>query len=259
MPKTGSQQAKSPATTPAPTPPVMSEAKKPPLGLQGWVQVLAALSAVLVVLTPVIYFNGRAFHDGWYDHFHLDPSMFPLDTAGMLTEGAIAWGDGLAAIVSAVTHVSVWIWLRVASVLLGGALLGAGFVWIHKLLETKRNKKSAPKRWPKIGELGKQLLSTLLVMGVSAAAIYVLVFGLIFVMALLSAPFYELGKHQASLAAQGNFSDRPTITAKISTTEHVKRQEMECGTQFCALWGEGHASVAPVSAIEWGDAPPPDK
>lgn len=260
MPKSGSQQQKNLTPTPASTITTPPSPHKPPLGLQGWVQVLAALSAILVLLTPVIYFNGRAFHDGWYDYFHLDQAMFPLDTAGMLMEGAIAWGDGLAAIMSAVTRVGIWAWLRVGSVVLLGALIGGGSIWIYEIRQArwaKLKNKPVQKHSPKIGGFLRRLLSPILVMGISAAAIYVLVFGLIFVMAMLSAPFYQLGRHQASLTAKGNFSDMPTVIAKKSTTENVKRQEMGCGAQFCALWGDGHASVAPVSAISWGDAPAP--
>lgn len=44
------------------------------------VTTLTVLSLILVVLTPAIYFCGRAFHDGWYEALRLDSGMFPSDT-----------------------------------------------------------------------------------------------------------------------------------------------------------------------------------
>lgn len=217
------------------------------------------LVAFLVLITPIVYFNGRVFHDGWYSHFHLDPAMFPLDTAGTLTWGAIAWGNGLIAIVTTMKQVELGRWLLPMSLIGGGAVLGSLVAWggdIWKRSRAERGKLPTSKFWQKVRLLASRIFLPILMMGISAAAIYVFIFVLMFVLAIMSAPFFALGETAAKKAALNDFSDMPMATVKTQTSS-VQLREMGCGPQFCALWGNKHASVAPVSAITWGEAPAP--
>ena len=46
---------------------ITPEPGKRPSRLQGAIQVFTALLLFFVVMTPITYFVGRAYHDGWYD------------------------------------------------------------------------------------------------------------------------------------------------------------------------------------------------
>ena len=222
------------------------------------VQILVGL---LVLITPVFYFNGRAFHDGWYNYLHLDQAMFPLDTPGMLTEGAIAWADGLVAIVTTMKQVELSRWVLPLSLIGGGILLGTLIGWGRDKWIASRAKHddqpiSAVLQRTRVFAI--RFLVPLLMTGFSVGALYVFLFVLMFALAMMSAPFYALGAAAAQKAASNDFSDMPIATIKTPTSI-VQLREMTCGPQFCALWGNKHASVAPVSAITWGEASAPGK
>lgn len=95
------------------------------------IQWLTAASLFFVVMTPVIYIMGRAYHDGWYGYLKLDQSMFPLDTAGMLTEGGMALTQGFG-------ELSHWFggslrqWLILLFVIIVGGVIWAIFAMLIK-------------------------------------------------------------------------------------------------------------------------------
>jgi len=222
-------------------------------------QLLTAVSLFFVVMTPVAYFAGRAYHDGWYDALHLDQGMFPLDTAGMMTEGFVAAGDAAAKLAKAAVAAILAHWFLLIVIILAGGLIGACFRWInHRVSESiaKQTKKASDDHDGKKRGLAFLTITPTIVLLLIGLVLYELVFGFILGYTILTQPFYQLGKYEAKQASANDFKQSPIVTVK-SDKGDVARREIGCGPQFCALWGEGHASFAPVSDITWGDAPPP--
>jgi len=229
--------------------------------LQTGTQILTLVSLLFVAMTPVTYFNGRAFHDGWYAYLHLDQQMFPLDTAGMLTQGAVAWGDALAELITATLETIATHWLALLLMIFSGALIWAVFAWLNRKMDEGGKKKK--QRPVKIRSRFAKLSSPILSRAIFLILALLLGFEVISLMTLgfaaLSLPFYQLGRYEAKKAAAINFEKDPLVVVKSAKGDVLELRELGCGPQFCALWGNGHASTAPLSAIVWSDSPPPDK
>jgi ABC-type Fe3+ transport system permease subunit len=235
------------------------EPGKPPSRLQSAIQLFTALSLFFVVMTPITYFIGRAYHDGWYDELGLDGSLFPLDTASMLTQGFEVAGDGFGKLaVASFQAVASHSLVLLSFVLIAGLTIGA-LKWMQQRSDERRASK--PKK-PTQDQQAKQrsfrfhttnaILTVLLVF----FAFYEVVFGFSLGVAILTQPFYLLGKDEAKQFADKGFNLSPMVTAK-SPTGDVPRREIGCGPAYCALWGDGHASQAPIASVGWADAPPP--
>jgi hypothetical protein len=229
--------------------------------LQTGTQILTLLSLLFVVITPVTYFNGRAFHDGWYAYLHLDQQMFPLDTAGMLTQGAVAWGDALAELIGATLKSIGSHWFVLLLMIFSGALVWSVFAWFNrKMCEGgKRRKRRLAKPKGRLSALASPVFSRAvilaLVLFLSIEVISLMTLGF----AALSLPFYQLGGYEAKKAVAVNFEKEPLVLVKSPKGDIMELRELGCGPQFCAFWGNGHASTAPLSAIMWSDSPPPEK
>jgi len=212
-------------------------------------------------MTPVTYIAGRAYHDGWYDRLHLDQSMFPLDTAGMLTEGAIAIEDGFGKVATAALQAVGNHWFVVLLIVVGGGLIWAALAPIFQKLDEDRadRKKALPKRHrPILRWLSMSALPRIALVSIFGFAIYECIAAVTLVFTLLTLPFVQLGSYEAGLAVSKDFKESPMVTVK-SPKGDVQRREIGCGPAFCALWGDRHASYAPVSAITWADSPSPSK
>lgn len=192
------------------------------------VQILVAL---LVLITPVVYFNGSAFHEGWYEYFRLDPAMFPLDTPGTLTWGTVAWADLLLKIVTTLKQVELSRWLLPMSLVGGGAVTGSLMAWGHdswKLSRAKRGNQPTSESLKKFRLVAIRLVLPIVAMVLFAVAIYALIFAVMLVLAIMSGPFYALGVEAAQKAALNGFPDRPVVIV-TTQTRAVEQREIACG------------------------------
>lgn len=237
------------------------EPGKSPSLAQLAIQVFTAVSLFLVVMTPIIYCIGRAYHDGWYSELNLDGSLFPLDTASMLTQGFMVAAGGLAKLALATLHaLAVHFFLLLCVAVTAGMTL-AGCRWMgHRLDEKVAGK---PKRSDQDQRAWQRsprflIISSFLVVLLALCACYEAIFGLSLVAALFTQPFYQLGREDAAQLVAKGFNLSPMVTVK-SPNGVVQRREITCGPAFCALWGEGHASQAPIAMVGWADAPSPGK
>ena len=248
----GTHEAVKPSVTPDPG--------KPIARIQTATQWLTAASFFFVVMTPVIYIMGRAYHDGWYAYLNLDQGMFPLDTPGMLAEGFVALADGLGRLLKGDGEL-LHHWFLLLLVVVAGGFVWALFAHLNQLLDEDRpgRKKDQAKqkvtftRW-----LMWSAFPRVALLAIFGFAIYELIAATALVFLSLTQPLVALGKYEASQAAANDFKTAPVVTLK-SPQGDVKLREIGCGPQFCALWGDKHASYAPVSAVSWGDAPAPIK
>ena len=224
-------------------------------------QILGVLSVLLVLLTPVAYLNGRAFHDGWYAYFKLDPYMFPLDTAGILQNAPTAWVNGILALAHiAITGiVAHWGYTTLYLVLLiliwrtGGSLLS------HlKRSQTRRRAETNQQRRSLLRRVLWWIAEPLIGLGISVGALYIMLYGLSMVVILLILPFELVGRHEAKLEVERHFQNMPVVTLKSPKGDQADYHIIGCGPQFCGVFGEGHAITVPVSAITWAISSPPD-
>jgi ABC-type Fe3+ transport system permease subunit len=234
---------------------------KPPSRLQTAIQVFTALSLFFVVMTPITYFVGRAYHDGWYDALGLDGSLFPLDTATMLTQGFMVAENGFGKLATASLQAVGAHFVLLVSVLLTAALTWAVFKWLeHRLDERSASKAKKPAQDQHVRQKSLRFLiiNAILTALLVVFSFYEVVFGVWLLGALITEPFYQLGKYDAKQIAAKGFTLSPMVTVK-SPTGDVKRREIGCGPAYCALWGDGHASQAPIASVGWADAQPPAK
>lgn len=240
---------------------IAAESGKPPSRLQVVILWLTAMSLFWVVMTPVTYFIGRAFHDGWYEALHLDPGMFPLDTASMLIQGFVAEGEALAKLAGGISQVLVTHGVLLLALLAIGALTWGAIMWLGHWADDRRArqpKKSAKPDGTQRRSLGSLIFTAVLMLLLFAFSFYELVFGLTLGYALVTLPFYKLGQYEANQLASTDFVKKPTVTVKTQTGD-MQLRELGCGPIFCALWANKHASFAPSSTITWGDGSVPDR
>jgi hypothetical protein len=234
---------------------------KPPSRLQVAILWLTAISLFWVVMTPITYFVGRAYHDGWYDELGLDGSLFPLDTASMLTQGFVVAEDGFTRLEVASLHALVAHFFLLLSVAVTAALTWAICKWMQHRLEAQgvnKPKKPAQDQHVRQRSLRYLMTNALLTALLVVLFFYQVVSILSLAGALIIQPFYQLGKYEAKQIATRDFNLSPMVTVK-SPTGDVKRREIGCGPAYCALWGDGHASQAPIASVGWADALPPAK
>lgn len=239
--------------------PTTPETVKPLSRIPSAVQIFTAVSLFLVVMTPIAYLNGRAFHDGWYGALKLDQAMFPLDTQSMLIEATLAWEDGLSVLFVAIGKAIMTHWWQLILMIVVDSLLIAGFIFALNWWDSRRAKRSGKPTQPKkplIRRAVARILSPLIVLGISVSAIYVAIFCLTLVIAALILPFAQVGHYEAKKEVASNFADMPMVTIKTAKGD-VQRREIATGPQFFAVWGDGHASFFPVSQVAWGDADAP--
>ena len=104
------------------------------------VQILTALSLFFVVMAPIAYVNGRAYHDGWYDALHLDQAMFPLDAQGTTTQAMVAWEVAFSAMFSGTAKAFAAHWLPVFVGLAADFVMIVGFAWLIERWDDQRKK-----------------------------------------------------------------------------------------------------------------------
>lgn len=236
-----------------------TEPSKPPSRSQTAIQWLTAASLFFVVMTPVIYIMGRAYHDGWYAYLNLDQSMFPLDTAGMLTEGGMALTQGVG-VLSHGHGGGLGQWLVLLLIIIVGGVIWAIFALIVKDLtnDGTKKKKDPDKHTNSFFQwLLTSALPRIALLALFGFTIYEFIAAVALVFITLTQPFVFLGKYEAGKSAAVDFNHSPVVTVK-SPQGDAKFREIGCGPQFCALWKDKHASYAPISAITWGDSPAPD-
>lgn len=234
---------------------------KPPSTLQTTIQLFTAISLFFVIMTPVMYLAGRAYHDGYYNALQLDQSMFPLDNAGTLTEGAIALGMGFGKLATALIEVIGHHWLVMLSIVVSGGLVWAGFASLFRRMDEERagrKKKTVEGKKSAWSWFLKSALPRVAVIALAGFALYEFIIGLTLVYVLLTQPFIVLGKMEAQSEMDNDFARFATVKVKTPAGDESLR-EISCGPQFCALWKDKHASYAPVSTITWADAPTSDK
>lgn len=223
---------------------------------------LTVLSLILVVLTPVIYFCGRAFHDGWYEALRLDPSMFPLDTAGMLMEGAIAWGDVLSASAKALTEaIKRYPWqlpLLILGLSISWVLITKAGRWLDRIGAKGKAKRARP-FLSKMAQVFGSLIKPMFVLTLGFLVLFEFVFGMTSMFGLIVMPFYRMGQHEAKAAIAKGFIQSPKAIMKNPTGSSVELREIGCGPQFCGLWDKDHAVTVPVSALTWSESPKPEQ
>ncbi|RUL65787.1 hypothetical protein EKH79_03485 [Dyella dinghuensis] len=232
----------------------------PSTRLQRTVQIFTAVTLFFAMMTPVTYFIGRAYHDGWYDYLHLDQGMFPLDTSGMLIDGIEAWGDTVGLLANAVGKMLRVHWLWLIFLMASGGLIWSAFAYFFERLGNKRAKQKVEPTGHVESQRRRPLAAVflrLLVIFLIFCFVYELIFGLTLAFALLTVPFFRLGAHEARIAADNNFKNAPVVTVKLPNGDLSEQREIGCGPQFCALWGSGYASTVPLSAITWVESSPP--
>lgn len=216
-------------------------------------QKLAVFTALLIALTPIIYLNGRGFHDGWYRYLNLDGTMFPVNTADMLAMGGRAWIDGLSEIVTRVfAHIHGYEWVIVLMII-SAAFVIAGFqLWSDHVQRKMAQKKKKPEivriwwhRW-----IRRSALWTLtLAWGVMA--VFMVIVSIPLGLGVMIAPFASLGRHEVKQEIANNFRDLPILTLKMPDGNTVNLPEIGCGPAYCAAWNNDRAITVPVSAVTW--------
>lgn len=232
-----------------------------PVQRQSARQILGALSVLLVLLTPVAYLNGRAFHDGWYAYFKLDPYMFPLDTAGILHNAPTAWVNGIFALAhilatGLIAHLGYVVLYLLFVVLVWRA---GGWLLSHlKRREGRHHAETTGQRRSLLRRVLWWIAEPLMGLGISVGALYIMLYGLSMVVILLILPFELVGRHEAKLEVERHFQNMPVVTLKSPKGDQADYHIIGCGPQFCGVFGEGHATTVPISAITWAVSSPPD-
>jgi hypothetical protein len=214
-------------------------------------------------MAPIAYVNGRAYHDGWYDALQLDQSMFPLDVQGTTSQALVAWAAAISTMFTGVAHGLASHWLVALFGFATDFLLIAAFIWLLERSDN-RGRKQADVPVNQEKSLSRRVLDRasqpFLMLGLLAAVGFALTACLMIVISGLVLPFSKVGGDQAKHEVAINFADRPMMHVKFPDGERMMR-EIACGPQFCAFWDidkTDRAIVAPVSAVIWGEAPPPD-
>ncbi|WP_445147308.1 hypothetical protein [Dyella sp. Tek66A03] len=221
---------------------------------------LLASSIFLAVLTGIGYLNGTAFREGYYSYFNLDPTMFPLDNAGTITMGFRAWGEGLSAVLMALFSSAGKHW---SGILLTLAFVGFSYGSLEYLIVWQRRRKghaAAPPEdeRPRLFKWMRKCFAWTALLGMFSATLLASLLAVTLSIGLLISPFEKLGRYEAKHEAGDQFKHHALVIIKSPGGVSGEYRKIACGPQFCALWGTGHATTVPVTAITWAESPPPE-
>jgi hypothetical protein len=238
-----------------PPPPAAPLTDTSPSRLQLATQWFAVISAFLVVMTPVAYISGRGFHDAWYGYFHLNGDMFPLDTVNMMTMGYEAWSEQGGWMSERLANVIILHTFRMLMAFVG-FILFSGVAGLLARLWERRDKQSAPHDL-KPALLPGGLFAQVFLNGhlFNVAIAWVMVMWLVSVLTLEAS--VAMGTYDARAGAYSGFKYEPSVIVKSQDGTMQTFRLMECGPQFCALWGSDHAVMVPVASVLWAESSKP--
>lgn len=223
---------------------------------------LAAWTLVVAIATPLGYLSGRGYHDGWYEYFNLDPEMFSVDTAGVLHLAAVAWINLMGVVLQGLwatikEHWFVLVLYLVFCVLLWNTL-NKGVDYLRARAKG-RETKEPPKKKPAVEWVLRVVGEPVLGMSLSIGGAGMAVLLFVSLLALFMQPFVWVGAHHAKEQVEGGFKDVPVIALKAADGKMANYHLIGCGPQFCGVWGKDHATMVPLSDIQWGESAPPNE
>jgi len=224
------------------------------------IQQLLASSLFLAALTAIVYLNGNAFRAGYYSYFRTDSAMFPLDSAGTVSMGFRAWGEGFAAVVLTLFRSGAAHRIGIAMFLI---LAGFCYATLDHLIALRQRQlerdDSAPPE-PNRSSISRWLRKCFgwtALFSVSGAIVCAALLATTLSFGLLILPFEQLGRYEAKHDAADQFKYRAQVSVKSPSGVGGIYRIISCGPQFCTLWGNEHATTVPVSVIVWAESPPP--
>lgn len=210
------------------------------------------ISITALVLTPLFYMAGKAYHDGYLAFFKLETSMFPLDTYTTFSTATIAL---IYAIVEILTGTQAIFSAHYGVIISIYALAVAGlFMFRHLGRRASREHKTSPPSKSisystafiikEIGECALWILMpgymTYLTMVVVAAFLLLLI-----------GPFNHIGKLQAQKNLFSEFKNSPVVNITSRNGIRENYRVIECSTLFCALYARDVVITVPVSEMKW--------
>lgn len=236
----------------------------------------------LAILAGGFLFTGRAYRLSYYAHLHLNGSVFPDDAQARSFDAVIAWGDVVTSLISLISRTVARHHL---GMVLGPTL---GLLLFVVTLAVIRD---APRWtiWRKVSPAGKRRRMTGLIallrgpgrmvlaflrwiappkekfrlverfyqamLGLYGAYVFLVLVGLVFVALVL--PFQHAGEDAASRDAKDGFSGQPDVALVLDGKAASSFKLVECGADFCALFGGGHAITVPKDQIKLAVSAPP--
>jgi len=248
--------------------------------MKGWASVMPASAMwpiAAAFLAGVFFLTGRIYRISYLRHFHLEPSLFPDDLSARAVYAVAGWANVYGFFTEATS--GYWSGHMVLSIL-GPTLALLAFAFILAVWRTLvrfvplyASRMSSP-LWlsrPARG-VGRWLLSMLrwlfpneaawhsveiarrFIVGALGTYLVILALGLLLVLSLR--PFQLAGERVAARSASSMFVDSAVVRLWEGGKERSYRL-MECGPTYCALFGDGHAVVVPMSEVKRLDGPAP--
>jgi hypothetical protein len=210
------------------------------------------VATFVAVATPVFYLNGRAFHDGYLEHLHLVPSMFPADVQDTFICAARAWLEESNALLGTVAKAIRAHWGVV--LLLPITLVTVLSATAHYVIYRAANSKLQAKKRFGIPKILRSILTPVLAVLFSAYTIYTFVAVIGALLILSIAPFAQVGADIAAQDIARGFPESPVVEVTPPHSQTATYRIIECSDKFCGLYKSGQISITPISSIIWATA-----
>lgn len=204
---------------------------------------------------PLLYLNGSAYHEGYLSQLGLVPSMFPLDTAGTLTHGVLAWYIGLAKGVTFIAEFEARSLWKVGLAFLFASLLTGTWLWLAQKKTVKENKPTPEKKQQSdkssFLQWASKVRNSAFYIFLTGYGFIVLSFSLTLMISALVIPFLNVGKSVATEELAKKFLRSPIAHMAMGSEAKRPYRIIQCSESFCALYTEGSIVTVPISKIEF--------
>ncbi|UUC47946.1 hypothetical protein NOX82_18775 [Pseudomonas citronellolis] len=204
---------------------------------------------------PILYLNGKAYHDAYLGYFKLEPSMFPQDTASTLISAVIGWFHAMLAGLKGVLglleqHYGLVLGMALVIVL----IMAPMSVMLTRLGKRLDSRRSASRQNRLLSEYVKEAGLYLFWLFTVSYSVFALMFMIALLLSLSISPFYAIGKKVAAEDLKAGFVNAPRVELSDPKGRSGDFRIIECSSMFCALYASGRAVVVPVSAIDWAES-----
>ncbi|MEN5062131.1 hypothetical protein [Luteimonas sp. TWI1416] len=213
--------------------------------------------SLTVLLTGILYVQGRMYHSGYLSALGLAESQFPIDTPQALFISLHGWISGSIKVFDSFDSAFLLDLARTGVFTLAAFVIGISLIFLTQRILT-------PERTAKISSwrdlFGRRRILAIYLSTIPATILSLLIipalmmigsFIIMLTFMILCTPFFSLGQEMARDACNGKRSTVGIAKITGSTSPLIM---LECGTQFCALIKEdGQLVVISTELIERTD------
>jgi hypothetical protein len=209
------------------------------------------VAALIGIATPIVYLNGRAYHDGYLAYFHLDTSMFPIDVPSTFVLAARAWLEGATVVLTSTAQALKhhWFVIIVVPIVLVGTFSALAYGVGRRLQRSLEKKTDGGSRHLILPPAFRMALGSVTTLIFGAYGLYTFFTIIGAALLLFVAPFVGVGKAAAERDSKIGFSSSPSVELSDAHLSPSIYRIIECSDKFCALYSTDDIATVAISSV----------